>query len=62
VIKASTCPDSLVQLLLNFVVENSLEFLVADVMKMQSFIEKLNKMSLANLNRHRQKTIDSILS
>ena len=32
-IRTSMCPNSLVQLLLNFVVENSLEFSVADVMK-----------------------------
>jgi hypothetical protein len=39
--------------------ENSLEFSVANVMNMQSFLEKLNKMLVANLNIHSQKIIDS---
>jgi hypothetical protein len=39
--------------------ENSLEFSVPNVMKMQYFMQKMNKMLVANLNRHSQKIIDS---
>lgn len=48
-----------VELLSHFALENSLEFLVADNMKMQYFIEKLNKMSIDNFSRHHMKTISS---
>jgi hypothetical protein len=36
-----------------------LEFSVPNVMKMQYFMQKMNKMLVANLNRHSQKIIDS---
>jgi hypothetical protein len=40
-------------LLSNFVVEHLLKFLVVDVMNMQSFIDKLKKMLISNINKHR---------
>ena len=39
--------------------EQSLEFLVVNVNNMQSFMNKLNKMPISNINKHHQKTIDS---
>ena len=45
------------QLLSNFEVEYPLEFSIIDVMNMQSFINKLNKVSIPNINQHHQKTI-----
>ena len=47
------------QLIPNFVVEHSLEFLVVDMMKMHSFMGKLNKMLISIINKHHQKTLDS---
>ena len=47
------------QLLSNFVVEHLLEFLVTNVMNTQSFMDKLSKMSISNINKHHQKAIDS---
>ena len=47
------------QLLSNFAMEHPSEFSVVDVMNMQSFMDKLNKMSISNINKHHQKTIDS---
>ena len=46
------------QLLWNFAVEHPLEFSVIDVMNMQSSTGKLSKMSIFNINKHHQKTID----
>ena len=34
------------------------EFLVVDVMTMHAFMNELNKMSISNLNKHHQKTIN----
>ena len=45
-----------VQLVSNFVVEHHLKFLVVDVTVMQSFMDKSNKMSISNINKHHQKT------
>ena len=47
------------QLLSNFVGKPPLEFLIVDVMNMQSFMNKLKKMSSCNVNKHPLKTIDS---
>ena len=40
------------QILSNFVVEHLSEFLVIDVMNMQSFMDNLSKMSISNINKH----------
>ena len=45
------------QLLLNLSILHS--FRVVDVMNLQSFMSKLNKMSISNINKHHQTTIDS---
>ena len=45
------------QLLSNFAMEHPLEFSILDVTNMQSFMDKLNKMSISNINKHHQKTI-----
>jgi hypothetical protein len=47
------------QLLSNFEVEHPLENLVVSVMNMQSLMNKLNKMSISNINKHHRKTINS---
>ena len=47
------------QLLSNFAMDQSLEFLVVDVMNIQYFMNTLNKISISNINKHRRKTIDS---
>ena len=46
------------QLLSIFLVQRPLEFSVVDVMNMQSFMNKLNKMSIFGINKHHHKTID----
>ena len=43
---------------LNVAMEHSLEFSIINVMNMQSF---MNKMSISNINKHHQKTINSYL-
>ena len=43
------------QLLSIFAVEYCLEFSIVDVMNMQSFMNKLNMMSISNINKHHQK-------
>ena len=43
------------QLLSNFVVKHPLEVSIEDVMNMQPFINKLNKMSICNINKHQKK-------
>ena len=43
---------------INFVMEQFSEFLVVDVMTMHAFMNELNKMSISNLNKHHQKTIN----
>ena len=47
------------QLLPIIVVEHPSEFLVIDMMNMQSFINKLNKLPIFKINKHHQKTINS---
>ena len=47
------------QLLSNFEVEQPSEFSIIDVTNMQSFMDKLNKMSISNINKHYQKAINS---
>ena len=49
------------QLLWNFVAEQSSEFSIIDVTNMQSFMYELNEISISNINKHHQKTIDSYL-
>jgi hypothetical protein len=44
---------------INFCSGVCLEFSIVDVMNMQSFIIKSNKMSISNINKHYQKTINS---
>ena len=39
------------QLLSNFAMEHLLKFLVVNVMNMQSFMDKLNKMPSSNINK-----------
>ena len=47
------------QLLSNFVVEHPLDFKsVLDMTNMQSFMNKLNKMSISNTNKHHHNTRD----
>ncbi len=43
------------QLLSIFLVQRPLEFSVVDVMNMQSFMDKFNKMLISNINKHHQK-------
>jgi hypothetical protein len=50
-----------VQLLSNFIMEHPSEFSIVDLMNMDSFMDKLNKMSISNINKHHQKTIDFLL-
>lgn len=38
------------QALSNFALESSLEFSIIDVLNMQSFMDKMNKMSIFNIN------------
>jgi hypothetical protein len=47
------------QLLLNFVVKHTSDFSIIDVMNMQSFMDKLNKKSNSNINKHHQKAVDT---
>ena len=47
------------QLLSNLIVKHPLEISVVDVTNIQSFMDKLNKMSISNINKHSSKTIDS---
>ena len=49
------------QLLSNLAMDHPSEFLVVDMMNMQSFMNKLHKMSISNTNKHHQKTINSYL-
>lgn len=44
---------------IKFAVEHSLEFILTNVMNMQPFEAKLNKMLIFNNNKHHPKTIDS---
>ena len=46
-------------LLSNFAVEHPLKLSVIDVMSIQSLMNELNKMSISNINKHHQKTLDS---
>lgn len=46
------------QLLSNFAMEHSSKFLVVDVMSNQSFMNTMNKISISNMNKHQQKTLD----
>jgi hypothetical protein len=55
-------PRGYAQLLSNFAVEHPLEFSLVDVMNMRSFIPKLNKLLISNINKHHQKTIYSYFS
>jgi hypothetical protein len=50
-------PQAHAQLLSNLCILH--RFLVINVMNMQSFMNKLNKMSISNINKHHQRTIDS---
>ena len=47
------------QLLSNIVVKHPCEFLVINVTNMQSLMDKLNKASISNINKHHQNIIDS---
>lgn len=47
---------------ISFFIDNPLEFSVANIEKMQYFMEKLNKMSITNFNRMSSKTIDHLTS
>jgi hypothetical protein len=43
----------------NFAVDCPLEFSIVDVINMQYFMDKLNKKSIFNINKHHRKTIGS---
>lgn len=47
------------QFLSNLAMEQSLKFLVVDVTNIQSFMNKLNKISISKINKHHQTTINS---
>jgi hypothetical protein len=48
--------EHITRLLSNFAVEHPSEFSVTEAMNMQSFVDKLSKMSISNTNKHHSNT------